>query len=159
VNATIETEKARLLRAITVRLTPSTQIGPRWAGAAPGMNESAGKIKSSHARPDNPYLKGALGTAAMNCCRMPGTYLGVRYRRLSARRGPTRANVATQRTMLTAIWHMGTTGSLYIDPGSDFFTRLNLSKAKDRAVRQLESMGYTVTLQTAATTEEPQPRE
>jgi transposase len=54
----------------------------------------------------------------MNCCRMPGVHLGVRYRRLSARRGPMRANVATQRTMLTAIWHLGITG--YIDPGPDY---------------------------------------
>ena len=130
-----------------------------WAGTAPGMNESAGKIKSSHVRPGNPYLKGALGTAAMNCCRMPGTYLGVRYRRLSARRGPMRANVATQRAMLTAIWHMGTTGALYIDPGPDYFTRLNPGKAKDRALRQLESMGYTVTLRAADRTEQSQPRE
>lgn len=93
-----------------------------WAGTAPGMNESAGKIETSHVRPGNPYLKGALGTAAMNLARMPNTYLGVRYRRLASRSGPMRANVATQRAMLTAIWHMGTTGTLYNDPGPDYFT-------------------------------------
>ena len=42
-----------------------------WAGTAPGINESAGKIKSSHVRPGNPYLKGALGTAAMNSAACP----------------------------------------------------------------------------------------
>jgi len=130
-----------------------------WAGTAPGMNESAGKVKSSHARPGNPYLKGALGTAAMNLSRMPGTYLGVRYRRLSARRGPMRANVATQRAMLTAIWHMGTTGALYNDPGPDYFTRLNPSRAKQRAVSQLEAMGYAVTLHAAHNSGESQPHE
>ena len=57
---------------------PSAAHLASWAGTAPRMNESAGKIKSSHARPGNPYLKCALGTAAMNCARMPGTYLGVR---------------------------------------------------------------------------------
>ncbi len=36
-----------------------------WAGVCPGHNESAGKIKSSQARPGNTHLKGALGIAAM----------------------------------------------------------------------------------------------
>ncbi len=30
-----------------------------WAGTCPGSNESAGRIKSTHTRPGNPYLKGA----------------------------------------------------------------------------------------------------
>src|SRR5665648_919995 len=36
-----------------------------WAGTCPGANESAGRVKSTHTRPANPYLKGALGAAAM----------------------------------------------------------------------------------------------
>lgn len=52
--------------------------------------------------------------------------------------------------MLTAIWHMGTTGSLYEDPGAGFFTRLNPDRARTRAIRQLESLGYTVTLASAS---------
>jgi transposase len=129
-----------------------------WAGTAPGMNESAGKIKNSHVRAGNPYLKGALGTAAMNLARMPGTYLGVRYRRLSARSGPMRANVATQRAMLTTIWHMAKTGALYDDPGPDYFIRLNPNRAKQRAITQLQAMGYQVTLSTN-NTEQTQPDE
>ena len=41
----------------------------------------------------------------------PGTYLGARYRRIAQRRGPQKANVAIQHSMLIAIWHMGTNGS------------------------------------------------
>ena len=37
-----------------------------WAGTCPGSNESAGRIKSTETRPGNPYLKGALGIAAMS---------------------------------------------------------------------------------------------
>jgi len=36
-----------------------------WAGTSPGTNESAGHVKSTHTRPGNPYLKGALGIAAV----------------------------------------------------------------------------------------------
>ena len=117
-----------------------------WAGTTPGHNESAGRHKSTKTRPGNPYLKGALGAAAMSVAQHPGTYLGARYRRIAARRGPMKANVAIQHSMLTAIWHMGHDGTLYDDPGADFFTSLHPERAKNRALRQLEAMGYHVTL-------------
>ena len=117
-----------------------------WAGTTPGHNESAGRVKSTKTRPGNPYLQGALGAAAMACAQNPGTYLGARYRRISSRRGPMKANVAIQHTMLIAIWHMGRYGTLYEDPGADFFTRLHPERAKNRALHQLEAMGYQVTL-------------
>lgn len=50
-----------------------------WAGACPGHNESAGKVKSSQVRPDNSYLKAGLGIAAMAAARTNGTYLQSRY--------------------------------------------------------------------------------
>jgi len=42
-----------------------------WAGTCPGSHESAGRIKSTKTRPGNPYLKGALGIAAMSAARSP----------------------------------------------------------------------------------------
>jgi transposase len=117
-----------------------------WAGTTPGHNESAGRHKSTKTRPGNPYLQGALGAAAMSCAQNPGTYLGARYRRIASHRGPMKANVAIQHTMLIAIWHMGRDGTLYDDPGADFFTRLHPERAKNRALHQLEAMGYHVTL-------------
>ncbi len=120
-----------------------------WAGTTPGNNESAGRVKSTKTRPGNPYLQGALGAAALACAQNPGTYLGARYRRIASRRGPQKANVAIQHKMLTTIWHMGTTGTLYDDPGSDFFTRLHPERAKNRAIHQLQAMGYHITLDRA----------
>jgi transposase len=129
---------------------PSAKHLSSWAGTTPGNNESAGKVKSSKTRPGNPYLQGALGAAAMACAQNPRTYYGARYRRIASRRGPKKANVAIQHSMLLAIWHMGTTGTLYDDPGADYFTRLNPARAKKRAVHQLEAMGYRVTLDNAS---------
>ena len=129
---------------------PSAKHLASWAGTTPGNNESAGKVKSSKTRPGNPYLQGALGAAAMSCAQNPRTYFGARYRRIASRRGPQKANVAIQHSMLIAIWHMGTTGTLYDDPGADYFTRLNPSRAKKRAIHQLEAMGYKVTLDHAS---------
>jgi len=56
---------------------PSAGHLASWAGTCPGSNESAGRIKSTQTRPGNPYLKGALGIAAMSAARSNGTYLSV----------------------------------------------------------------------------------
>jgi hypothetical protein len=48
--------------------------------------------------------------------------------------------------MLIAIWNMINTGTIYRDPGGDFYARLNPDKARHRALDQLHKMGYSVTL-------------
>ncbi|HEY8719575.1 IS110 family transposase [Pengzhenrongella sp.] len=117
-----------------------------WAGTCPGSNESAGRIKSTKTRPGNPYLKGALGIAAMSAASSKDTYLAAKYRRITSRRGPIKAIVAIEHTMLIAIWNMLTNGVLYQDLGGDYYTKLNPDKTKQRALNQLRQMGYEVTL-------------
>jgi hypothetical protein len=129
---------------------PTAQHLASWAGTTPGNNESAGKVKSRRTRPGNPYLQGALGTAAMPISHTRDTYLAAKYRRIAVRRGPLRANLAVQRALLVAIWNIATTNTGYRDPGGDYFTRLNPQKARNSAVRQLEAMGYNVTLDQAS---------
>lgn len=120
-----------------------------WAGTCPGSNESAGRVKSTNTRPGNPYLKGALGVAAMSAARSKDSYFSAKYRRIASRRGPLRAVVAIEHAMLVAIWHMLRDGTLYSDPGDDFYTRRNPDRSRRRAVDQLQRMGYTVTLEPA----------
>ena len=117
-----------------------------WAGTCPGSNESAGRVKTTKTRPGNPYLKGALGIAAMSAAHSNGTYLAAKYRRVASRRGPVKAIVAVERVMLVAIWNMLTNGVFYEDLGGDYYTQRNPSKAKQRALDQLRQMGYDVTL-------------
>jgi Transposase and inactivated derivatives len=117
-----------------------------WAGTCPGSNESAGRVKSTQTRPGNPYLKGALGIAAMSAAKGKDTYLAAKFRRIASRRGPMKAIVAVEHAILVAIWNMLTTGEFYQDPGGDFYVRRNPDKAKQRALAQLREMGYEVTL-------------
>jgi hypothetical protein len=42
---------------------------------------------------------------------------------------------------------MLTTGKVYRDPGPDYFTKRQPARVRARAVRQLEELGYTVTLE------------
>lgn len=117
-----------------------------WAGVCPGQNESAGRVKSSHTRPGDKYLKAALGIAALSASRSKGTYLAARYRRIAARRGPIKAVVAIEHTILTAVWHMLRNGEVYADPGADYYARLDPQRATNRALRQLRELGYEVTI-------------
>ncbi|GAC1610140.1 MAG: IS110 family transposase [Mycobacteriales bacterium] len=117
-----------------------------WAGTCPGSNDSAGPVKSTETRPGNPYLKGALGIAAMSAARSKDTNLAAKYRRIAARRGPLKALVAVEHAILIAIWNMFTNGVIYEDLGGDVYARRNPDKTKQRALDQLRQMGNTVTL-------------
>ena len=121
-----------------------------WAGVCPGHHESAGRVKSTKTRPGNRYLKGILGTVALNIARNPGNYLNARYRRIAARRCEGKAIVAIEHTILVTIWNIAQTGALYDDLGADHYTRIRPEQAKTRAIRQLQAMGYTVTLKPAS---------
>ena len=117
-----------------------------WTGVCPGSNESAGRIKSAHIMPGNKYLKAALGTAALAASRSKDTYLAARYRRIAARRGPMKAIVALEHSILNAAWHLLADGECYADPGADHFTRLDPIKAKNNAIKKLNNLGFNVTI-------------
>lgn len=117
-----------------------------WAGVAPGHNESAGVAKSAHTRPGNKHLKNALGTAALTISRSNTTSLAIKYRRIRSRAGAMKAIVAIERTLLTIIWNMLTNGEIYQEKGPDFYDKIRPTKAKNRALRQLEHLGYNVTI-------------
>jgi transposase len=58
-----------------------------------------------------------------------------------------KALVAVEHSMLVTAWNMLTNGEFYGDPGPDYYTRSVPAKTKARAVRQLESLSYRVTLE------------
>ncbi len=118
-----------------------------WAGTSPGSNESAGHIKSAKIRPGNRYLKGALGMAAISAARTKDTYYSAKYRRITNRRGPMKAIVALEHSMLIAAWHMLTNGAFYREPGADYFSQRQPAQTKVRALAQLKALGYQVTIE------------
>src|SRR3954470_1904169 len=88
----------------------------------------------------------ALEEAAMAAIRVKGHYLEAQYRRLKPRRGHKRALGAIKHTILSAIWHMLTTGETYRDLGGDYFTKRDPERQTKRLVKQLERLGHHVTL-------------
>lgn len=119
-----------------------------WAGVCPGNHESAGKQATGKTRHGDPWLKAALGQAAVSAARTKDTYLAARYRRIAARRGKKRALVALQHSILIAIWHMFTRDTEYADLGGTYFLeRTGRTRQTRRLVSQLTQLGYQVTLQ------------
>ena len=125
---------------------PTPEQLASWAGVSPGSNESAGRVKSTKTRPGNRYLKGALGVAALKQAKSNKTFFSARFHRLARTRGPMKAIVGIEHAMLIAAWHMLTNGEFYRDPGPDYYTRHDPAKTKARAVKQLEALGYEVTI-------------
>jgi transposase len=120
-----------------------------WAGVCPGANESAGRVKSTKTCNGNRNLKGALGIAALSAARSRDTYFAAKYRRICAHRGPMKALVAVERAMVVAAHGMLTNGDFYRDPGADYFTARRPGPIKANAIRQLQALGYAVTLEPA----------
>jgi transposase len=123
-----------------------------WAKFAPGVKESAGKRKGSGSTGHgNPYLARVLGEAAVAASKTD-TFLGERYRRIARRRGKRRAIVAVGRSILVIVWHLlSDPTARFQDLGASFYdTRINADRAKRNHIRQLEALGYRVTLQPAA---------
>jgi transposase len=123
-----------------------------WAKFTPGVKQSAGKTKGkSSTGHGNRYLARVLGEAAVAAGRTD-SFLGERYRRIARRRGTKRAIVAVGRSILVIVWHLlADPTARYHDLGSGFYdTRVNAERSKRNHVRQLEALGYKVTLQPAA---------
>src|SRR5690606_15523498 len=79
-------------------------------------------------------------------------FLGERYRRIRRRRGKKKAIVAVGRSMLVVIWHLlSEPDARFHDLGADHYARsVNTEARKRNHVRQLEALGYRVTLEPAA---------
>lgn len=121
-----------------------------WSGMAPGSHESAGKRRPAGVQHGNRWLGRVLIEAARAAARTKNTYLGAQYRRLAARRGPNKASVAVAHSMIVSAWHMLSTGETYRELGADYYTRRNDPERQARRLtRQLENLGYTVSLTAA----------
>jgi transposase len=123
-----------------------------WARFAPGVKESAGKKKGRGSTGyGNPYLAAALGEAAVTAGKTD-TFLGERYRRIARRRGKKKAIVAVGRSILVIVWHLlADPEARFHDLGAQFYdTRIGPERKKRNHVRQLEALGYKVTLEPAA---------
>jgi transposase len=79
------------------------------------------------------------------------TFLGERYRRITRRRGKNRAIVAIGRSILVIIWALlSDEQAQFVDLDPDYYaSRTNPERKVRQHVRELQVLGYTVTLNPA----------
>ena len=130
---------------MTTFLTPKHLAS--WAKVSPGNDKSAGKRRSGQTGHGNKWLKATLTESANAAARTKNSYLAAQYHRLRGRRGHSKAITAVAHSILTAAWHMLSTGELYHDLGGDYFTNQNPDRLTRRLVRQLQALGHNVNLQ------------
>jgi transposase len=122
-----------------------------WAKISPQTIQSGARSRAGRTGKGNPYLKGILGEAAAAAGKTD-TFLGERYRRLARRRGKLKALVAIARSILVIVWHLlADRATRYCDLGADYYaSRIDKNRKTRNPIRQLEALGYTVTLTQAA---------
>lgn len=122
-----------------------------WAGVAPSNHESAGKRRNTPARKGSRHLKTALVEAGKSAANTKASYYHALKARIATRRGGNKATVAVAHSMLETIWYLLTNGTLFEDPGADYFTRrLDPELEKKRLLRRLEALGCRITIEPAA---------
>ena len=121
-----------------------------WAGLCPRTMQSGPRTR--HAKgTGNTYLRGYLGQAA-NGAAGTATFLGERHARIARRRGGAKAQVAIARSILVIIWHLlHDPEARYTDLGPGHYqTKIDKNRKTRSRIRQLEALGYHVTLTQAA---------
>ena len=121
-----------------------------WAGLCPRAINSGPRTRHGKSH-GNAYLRGVLGQAAIGASRT-ATFLGERYTRIARRRGKAKAQVAVARSILVIIWHLlADPTARYTDLGPGHYgTRTDKNRKTRNHIRQLQALGYTVTLTPAA---------
>ena len=121
-----------------------------WAGRCPGNNRTGGKRRSGKPTKGNRWLGEVLIECAWAAARSRDTYLSAQYWRLARRIGKKKAAVAVGHSILVIAWHLLTDNCDYADLGGDYFVRRDTDRQRQRAVGQLQALGYRVTLEPLA---------
>jgi transposase len=120
-----------------------------WAAICPGQHESAGKRRTGKLRAGNRYLRGALIEAGQAATRAKQTALQARYYRVKRHRGHKKAVVAVGHQILEIAYYLLRDKVTYHELGADYFDRRDRDRTMRRNVKQLEALGFKVTLEAA----------
>ena len=114
---------------------------------APGNKQSGGKRLKAHTTKGNTHLRAVLAEVVWVISHTKDNYLSAQYHRLAHRIGKKRAIVAVSHSLLGIIYHMLGESQDYHDLGPNYFEPLDTTRQRDTAVRRLQALGYTVTLE------------
>ncbi len=125
---------------------PSAKHLASWAAVCPGNKQSGGKRLSGKMRKGNATLRATLAEVVWVISHMKDNYLAAQYHRLARRIGKNKAAMAVAHSVLVIIYHVLRTRKPYSDLGADYFQKQDTQRLTQRSLRQLEALGYEVTL-------------
>jgi len=126
---------------------PSAKHLASWAGLAPGNKQSGGKRHRASTTKGNTHVQTVLAEVVWVISHTKDNYLSAQYHRLAHRLGKLRAIVAVSHSVLVIIYHLLRTNQEYHDLGPHYFQTLDTTRQRDWAVRRLQALGYTVTVE------------
>ena len=129
---------------------PNEQHLAKWAGMAPGSNETAGKKKSSRITHGDKYLKVLLVQCAWAATRTKGTYLRSKYDSLVVRRGKKRALIAVGHKILIAAYFILKDKTGYKELGAEHLQEIRKDKQIKRYLKLLKELGAEVKIKKVA---------
>ena len=122
-----------------------------WAGVCPARTSPPGASSPPPPAPADKYLKGALGTAALSVVPHQGTPTSAPATGASPRAvAPSKPSSRSSTPSSSPSGTCSATARLHTTPAPDFYTHRHPGRAQRRAVRELEALGYTVTLDKAS---------
>jgi transposase len=127
---------------------PTPGHAAAWAKLTSRTIQSGASSKNGRAGKGNPYLRAALGRAAMTAAKTD-SYLGQRYRRIARRRGKSKAIVAVSRTICEIAWMIITDpATRFAELGPGYYNQLDAHRQTRAKIRELQRLnpGMTVTL-------------
>jgi transposase len=122
-----------------------------WARLTPRTIQSGARTGRGGIGKGNRWLRAPLGEAAVAASRTH-TFLGARYRRLTRRMPRKKAVIAVARNILEIAWALiNDPDARFADLGENWHERhVNRARKTRQHVRELEHLGYSVTLAPAA---------
>ena len=120
-----------------------------WGGCVRATTKVRANVCSG-GRCWRPLLRGALIQSGLATTRAKETALQARYLRIKRRRGHKKAVVAVGHQILEIAYYIMRDGTTYQELGPNYFARRDRERTVRRSLRQLEALGYRVTIEEAA---------
>jgi transposase len=124
-----------------------------WAGCCPGNNRTGGKRRSGKPTKGNRWLGEVLTWVRLGRGPQPRHLLvGAVLAAGPPHRASRKAAIAVGHSILVIAWHLLASDCDYdyADLGGDYFARRDTDRQRQRAVAQLQALGYRVTLEPLA---------
>jgi transposase len=124
---------------------PTVKHFTSWLGLAPHNAISGGKVLSRGTPKTSNRANTALRMAAQAVSRSQSA-IGALYRRMRAKHGSAKANVATVHKLARLIYYLLKTRQQYVDPGQELYEARYRARALERLKRRAAKLGAQVVM-------------